>query len=328
MGGKGGEIDTSGMTAAMQGQQKISQQEMDLANQMFSYGVGRTRTYADPLLNEFARIMGYGPTAGSEQVMGPAAAPAASPAPAAAAATSGMPGGYSAVANMFIDPNTGQLYGGDMVQPVGSGYALKPPGNWGGGYAVPSSLGATVEPYGGSAQNLGIGAATPWSGAAPATAAPGTTPPPGRYVSPVESSLFQLPVATSQAQLKQTIDQIKRTVPPGPQQTAMINDARNKMNQNIGQAAFGTVTNMMNALLGTSSAAQTGMQQAAGAMSAASAAQGAAGQMAATIAGLQMQAQSANNTMLAGIFSSIGQMGGQAMSSMGSGSTLMGMFGG
>lgn len=311
MGGKGGgSIDTSGMTSAMQAQTDISKQEMDLANRMFGYGVQRTGTYADPLLNEFARIMGYGPTAGSAQVPIPSAAPAApayAPGTAPGGAGGGM-GGYSAMANMFIDPNTGQLYGGDKVTQAGPGaqmFANVPTGE--GTTTTPILVQPYGQPAGGAAQNLGIGASVPWGGG---TTGQAVSPPGGRYVSPVESSLFQLPVATSQAQLNQTIQSIMRTVPPGPQQTAMINKARNDMNQNLGQQAFGTVTNMMNALLGTSGAAQAGMQQAAGAMGAASASQAAAGQMASTITNLQMQAQQANNQMLGGIFGTIGQLGG------------------
>lgn len=296
MGKDSGKVDTSGMTSAMQGEQSISKQEMDLANQMYQYGVARTAKYADPVLNEFQRIMGFGGTA--------APTPAATYAPGTASGGAG--GGAGSVANMFVDPKTGQLYSGDMI-------ANKDGSQGGSPYVISTSdpgmsMGPTVQPYGGSSQNLGIGASTPWTGGGTTTA----TPTGNRYVSPLESSMFQLPVATAQAQAKQSKASILRNTKPGPQQTALLANVDNQMNQSLGQSAFSNVNNMLNALLGTSSAATTGMSQAATTMSAASQSQAAAGTMASNIANLQAQAQASNNTMLGSIFGSIANLGGQA----------------
>lgn len=41
----------------------IMQQQVNLANEEFQYGKGRTERYTDPVLNEFARILGFGPSA-------------------------------------------------------------------------------------------------------------------------------------------------------------------------------------------------------------------------------------------------------------------------
>ena len=309
MGGKGGSVDTSGMTNAMNQETAIASKQMDLANQEFQYGTQRTAKYADPVLNEFMRIMGFG---------GAAATPAAASAPAAGGASGGA-GGGTATPNMFTTP-TGQVVSGT---PYAAGDANAPSSNifmQGSSYYYSDPATGNVQPLtpvpqSGTRGPDGIGAAVPWGGGTTgATTATG-----GRYVSPLESSMFQLPIATSQAQAKQAKASIMRNTPPGAQQTAMLTQVDNQMNQSLGQSAFGTVNNMLNALLGTSSAATTGMSQASTTMAQAGQTTAAAGSMASTIANLQAQAQASNNQMLGGIFSTIGGLLNPLASMMGGG---------
>ncbi|MDC1444486.1 hypothetical protein N8192_00450, partial [bacterium] len=178
-----------------------------------------------------------------------------------------------------------------------------------------------VQPYGDtggstSAANAGIGAMVPWSGN-PSQVQWGsginfstTQPTSNRYVSPTESSMMQLPVATAQAQAKQAKAQILRNTKPGPQQTALLAQVDNQTNQNLGQGAFSQVNNMLNALLNTSGAAQTGFSQAGTLQSAAAQTTQAAGSMATTLANLQQQAAQSNNSLLGGVFNTIGSIAG------------------
>lgn len=355
MGKDSGSVDTSGMQAAMQQQNQISQAQMDLAKQMFSYGTERTAKYADPVLQEFQRIMGFAPSltpqpqqvpggwltglptgGGQVQVGTVGGMPLYESNGNLFTQTPGMPATSGTPTQQYIDPSTGQLYGSDIPgsQPTGTDLFVSPTNRYDPGGNLIADKGTRLTPYG-TPQNAGIGAMVPWSGdPSQVTWGSGinfsaTRPQVNRYVSPTESAMNQLPVATSQAQLNQTIQQIKRSTPPGPQQNALIAQARNQMNQQLGQNAFGQVNNMLNSLLATSGAAQAGMQQASGAMSAASASSAAAGNMATTIANLQAQAAQSNNSLLSGVFSTIGSLGGLLGGmSFGGGSTAFSVGGG
>jgi hypothetical protein len=72
--GKDSGVDTSGMerSAAMMGSMgdrmmpyegkywQLAQDQLDFGREQYAYGKARTEKYADPVLNEFARIMGFG----------------------------------------------------------------------------------------------------------------------------------------------------------------------------------------------------------------------------------------------------------------------------
>lgn len=350
--GKGGGVDTGPMEAAMAQQNAIAQQQLALGKEMWQYGKQRTATYADPALNEFLRIMGFGTTP-------TAATPAAAPTGGAAANL-----GIGAAAPWYTDPATGQVWGADQVtlgsqvpgakynQPVGPipgvpGSTETSPGVWTGpqGYGVPwdpnayyrqstgpspgmGMVGETMTPIPGTTewhklQAMATGGAGTATGAGAGTGAAGTTSG-QRYVSPMESSMFQLPAWTTQQQTKQAKDAILRNVPPGPQQSALLAQVDQQRMQNLGTQAFGRVDQMLNALLGQGGAVWQGAQTAGSQMSAASATTAAAGQMASSIASLQAQAQASNNQMLGGIFSAIGTLGGLALGGMGGIGGLLG----
>lgn len=159
-------------------------------------------------------------------------------------------------------------------------------------------------PVGGDAKNLGIGATSPVGG----------------YVSPTESALFQNPAWQTQQSTDQAKQNILRNTKPGPQQTALLADADNKRSANLGTSAFSQVQGMLNSLLSMKDEAWKGAQMDLSAMGgatsafsgAASAFQG-SGNLNQGIANMQSQAQQSGNSMLGGIFSTIGTLGGMVL---------------
>ena len=339
----GSKVDTGMIGNSMVAENNVAQQQLALSQQALNYGINRTATYANPVLDEFNRILGLGPqaqqAAGTQVPGGWLTGLPSGGGQVQVGTTGGQPlyesggnfftqgAGTPATAgggtpNMFIDPATGQIYGGDAVTQSGSGYQVSTPttmSNVSGdaiSQAIPGKS-TPVTPYGStSGANAGIGAMVPWSGN-PSQVQWGsginfstTQPTSNRYVSPTESSMMQLPVATAQAQAKQAKASILRSTKPGPQQTALLAQVDNQTNQNLGQGAFSQVNNMLNALLSTSGAAQTGFSQAGTLQSAAAQTTQAAGSMATTLANLQQQAAQSNNSLLGGVFNTIGSIAG------------------
>ena len=340
----GSKVDTSMIGNSMAAENNVAQQQLALSQQALNYGINRTATYANPVLDEFNRILGLGPQAqqaagtqvpggwltglpsggGQVQVGTTGGQPLYESGGNFFTQGAGTPAAAGGTPNMFIDPATGQIYGGDAVQgSSANGYQVTTPATTptptSGDVIAQSIPGKSipVTPYGStSAANAGIGAMVPWSGN-PSQVQWGsginfstTQPTSNRYVSPTESSMMQLPVATAQAQAKQAKASILRSTKPGPQQTALLAQVDNQTNQNLGQGAFSQVNNMLNALLSTSGAAQTGFSQAGTLQSAAAQTTQAAGSMATTLANLQQQAAQSNNSLLGGVFNTIGSIAG------------------
>ena len=279
-----GKVNTGLVGNQMAATNNVAQQELDLSKQALNYGINRTATYADPVLQEFQRIMGFGPQA--QQTAG-----------------TQVPGGWL----------TGLPSGGGQAQ---VGTAGGQPLYESGGNFFTQGAGTPAVDGSVPAANVGIGAMVPWSGdTSKVQWGSGinfstTNPTSNRYVSPTESGMMQLPVATAQAQAKQAKASILRNTKPGPQQTALLANVDNQTNQSLGQSAFSNVNNMLNSLLSTSGAAQTGFSQAGTLMSNAASTTANAGTMATQLTSLQQQAAQSNNSMLSGIFSTIGSIAG------------------
>ena len=148
------------------------------------------------------------------------------------------------------------------------------------------------------------------------TGQPGT----GDFASPLNMAMTQYPLFASQQQLNATEKQIKDQTPPGPQQSALLANARNQQMQSVTSGAYQNVNNMINALSGQSNAvwqgaqgAQTGFGQAAGAYGQQAQIGGQVSQIQQQNQQLQLMAQQSGNQLLGGIFGAIGQLGGAAI---------------
>ena len=160
----------------------------------------------------------------------------------------------------------------------------------------------------------------------------------GRYVSPMESHMFQLPVWAAKQQEAQSRNALRDITGLGPVSGVLgereIGRATEEM---IATGAFGQVTNMINAALsGGTTAYQTGVAgygASAGAgtqlLNSAGQLYGAAGNIETTLAQLQAQTAAdeakASGSLWGGILGSIGSLGGMAAAKYG---TSAGSFGG
>ena len=334
-----GKVDTGLVGNQMAATNAVAQQQLALSQQALNYGIGRTAKYADPVLNEFQRIMGFGPqaqqTAGTQvpggwltglpsgggqvQVGTAGGQPLYESGGNFFTQGAGTPATGGGTPSMYQDTKSGQLYGADTpgITPIENWVSNADPR-----YQLASGNDLlNLKAVNGSvpAANAGIGAMVPWSGDTSSVKWGSginfstTKPTSNRYVSPTESGMMQLPVATAQAQAKQAKASILRSTKPGPQQTVLLAQVDNQTNQSLGQSAFSNVNNMLNSLLSTSGAAQTGFSQAGTLMSNAATTTAQAGTMATQLTQLQQQAAQSNNSMLSGIFSTIGTIGGFAL---------------
>ena len=166
---------------------------------------------------------------------------------------------------------------------------------------------------------MGVGSPTGVPGPTTATggAAGLDTTKSAAFTGPLSSSLYQLPVWQTGQALNATEKQIKNTVPAGPQQAGLITQAQNQRSQNLGAGAYSNVNSMLQSLLGQGNAVWQGAQAAQTGLAGAASTTGAAGSLAGNIASiqeqnqaLQIQAQQSGNSLLGGIFGSIGSLAG------------------